>query len=365
MKILTAFSGDTTLYKGDNQMNIKPEISKVPISDVCQENAKLINTLYEINRETAKFYHNYLMSPDGKWAIDYLVDRGLTVQTINHFGLGASPDGWDLLIKHLKSKGFLIKDMLAANVIAKSQKGFYYDRFRHRIMFPVIDTNKNVVAFSGRKMPNDDSESGKYVNTSETPVYKKRENLFGMNFAKSVCEERIILVEGNMDVISLHQAGFRNTVAPMGTSLTSEQVSLLAKFTKEIILMFDSDEAGQKATQRASELIKNAGLSVKVVAIPKEMGKDPDEFIKKNGKERFEGLLQGAVSDMDYRFYVAAKGLNLDSDDGKLKFISRAVQILASVNDDLARDFYTGKCSDMYGISRETLTNKTIKMRFK
>ena len=256
----------------------------IPENGYDDSMSKLKNNIYEINRETAKFFHDYLMSPDGKWALDYLTQRGLSVKTIKHFGLGAAPDSWTALLDHLKSKGYSISDMLAANVIGKSQRGTYYDRFRKRVMFPVINVRGKVIAFSGRAMPGDDKAGAKYVNTADTPVYKKSENLFGMNFAKSFCDEQIILVEGNMDVISLHQAGFRNTVAALGTSFTNEQANLISRYTKEIILMLDADAAGQKAVRRASEILKNTGLEVRVVVVPE--GKDPDEYIVKRSSQR-------------------------------------------------------------------------------
>lgn len=258
---------------------------------------KLKNKIYDINRDTARFFHSFLMSEEGKWALDYLLGRGLTLKTIKHFGLGAAPDSWDMLIKHLKEKGYKEADMLAAGVVGKSQKGTLYDRFRKRVMFPIINIRGNIIAFSGRAMPGEDKQGGKYVNTSDTPVYKKSSNLFGMNFAKNVCSERVILVEGNMDVISLHQAGFTNAVAPLGTAFTMEQANLLARYTKEIVLTLDADAAGQKAIKRASELLENTGLKTRVVVIPD--GKDPDEFIKKNGPDRFRALLEGAVSDIE------------------------------------------------------------------
>jgi DNA primase len=218
---------------------------------------KLRNRIYDINRESAKFFHNHLMSEDGKWALQYLIGRGLTIKTIKQFGLGAAPDSWDALIKHLKEKGFTINEMIAANVIGKSQRGTYYDRFRKRVMFPIINIRGKVIAFSGRAMPGEDKMGGKYVNTSDTPVYKKSENLFGMNFAKNYCDERVILVEGNMDVISLHQAGFENAVAALGTSFTEEQAKLLSRYTKEIVLLMDSDEAGQKASRQHYDKVES------------------------------------------------------------------------------------------------------------
>lgn len=322
---------------------------------------RLKKKIYDINRDTARFFHSFLMSPGGKWALDYLTGRGLTVKTIKHFGLGAAPDSWDALIHHLKEKGYTESDMLAANVIGKSNRGGFYDRFRKRVMFPIINIRGNIVAFSGRAMPGEDKQGGKYVNTADTPVYKKSENLFGINFAKSVCSERVILVEGNMDVISLHQAGFENTVAPLGTAFTTEQANLLSRYTKEIVLMLDADAAGQKAVRRASGLLENTGLSVRVVVIPD--GKDPDEYIKKNGKERFAALLEGAVSDMEYKLLTAAKDIDLNSEDGRLKYLAAAAEIIAATDDIMTRDIYIGRLSEKYGVSRTALTTRVNELR--
>lgn len=322
---------------------------------------KLKNRIYDINRETAKFFHTHLMSDGGKWALSYLLGRGLTLKTIKQFGLGAAPDSWDSLINHLKEKGFTINEMLTANVIGKSQRGSFYDRFRKRVMFPIINIRGNVVGFSGRAMPGDDKAGGKYVNTSDTPVYKKSENLFGINYAKNNCAEQMILVEGNMDVISLHQAGFSNAVAPLGTAFTPEQVNLIARYTKEIVLMLDADAAGQKAIRRASQLLENSGLNVKVVVIPD--GKDPDEFIKNNGADRFKALLQGAVSDIEYKLLMAADGLLLDTDDGRLKYLNNAAQIISSTDDVMTRDIYIGRLCEKYGVSRTALTAKVDEYR--
>lgn len=322
---------------------------------------RLKKKIYDINRDTARFFHSFLMSPGGKWELDYLTGRGLTVKTIKHFGLGAAPDSWDALIHHLKEKGYTESDMLAANVIGKSNRGGIYDRFRKRVMFPIINIRGNIVAFSGRAMPGEDKQAGKYVNTADTPVYKKSENLFGINFAKSVCSERVILVEGNMDVISLHQAGFENTVAPLGTAFTTEQANLLSRYTKEIVLMLDADAAGQKAVRRASGLLENTGLSVRVVVIPD--GKDPDEYIKKNGKERFAALLEGAVSDMEYKLLTAAKDIDLNSEDGRLKYLAAAAEIIAATDDIMTRDIYIGRLSEKYGVSRTALTTRVNELR--
>lgn len=324
---------------------------------------RLKNTIYEINRESARFYHSFLMSEQGKWALDYLTGRGLTLQTIRHFGLGAAPDSWDALTHHLEAKGYTAADLLQANVIAQSARGGYYDRFRRRVMFPIINIRGNVVGFSGRAMPGEDQKGGKYVNTADTPVYKKSENLFGMNFAKAGCADRLILVEGNMDVISLHQAGFTNAVAALGTSFTAEQAKLISRYTKEIVLTMDADAAGQKAVRRAGEILKDTGLEVRVVVVPD--GKDPDEFIRKQGAGRFAALIEGAVNEIEYRLLGLAGEINTESDDGRLQYLSRAAEILADTPDEITRDLYIGRLCGQFGVSRTALENRVRELRRK
>lgn len=333
----------------------------LPDSGYDDSITRLKNRIYDINRETGRFFHSCLLSDDGKWAREYLLGRGLTPATIKRFGLGAAPDSWDCLINYLKSKGYTIEEMIAANVIGKSNRGSYYDRFRKRVMFPIINIRGNVVGFSGRAMPGEDKQGGKYVNTSDTPVYKKSINLFGINLAKNHCSESMILVEGNMDVISLHQAGFPNTVAPLGTAFTEEQANLLARYTKEVILTMDADAAGQKAIKRAAEILEKTGLKTRVIVIPD--GKDPDEFIKKNGPDRFRGLIEGAVSDVEYKLLMAAKDIDLEADDGKLKYLSVAAEIIAGQSDIMTRDIYIGRLSDKYGVSRTALETKVKELR--
>ncbi len=335
----------------------------LPDSGYDDSMQRLKNRIYDINRESAKFFHSCLMSDDGKWVREYLLARGLTLSTIKHFGLGAAPDSWDALLKHLKSKGYTIEEMVTANVIAKSQRGTYYDRFRNRVMFPIINIRGNVVGFSGRAKVGEEKKAGKYINTADTPVYKKSVNLFGINYAKNYCSERIILVEGNMDVISLHQAGFQNTVAPLGTAFTEEQANILARYTKEIILTMDADEAGQKAIRRASGMLEKTGLKVRVIVIPE--GKDPDDYIRDKGADRFRALIEGAVSDIEYKLLTVAKGIDLDADDGKLKYLNAAAEIIAEENDVVTRDIYIGRLSKKYGVSRTALETKIGDLRKK
>ncbi len=322
---------------------------------------KLKQTILEINRETARYYHNYLMSENGKWAFDYLVGRGLTRSTIVKFGLGCAPDSWDALFKHLSSKGYTVGDMLQANVISKSQRGSYFDRFRNRVMFPIINLRGNVIAFSGRAKPGDEKASAKYVNTSDTPVYKKSENLFAFNYAKNNCADRIILVEGNMDVISLHQAGFTNTVAALGTSFTIEQAKLLCRYTKEIVVLFDSDSAGQNAVKKALATLKDSGMNIRVLVLPE--GKDPDEFIKKNSPEKLRVLLDGSESDIDYKLRIASYDFDVNTNDGKLNYLKTAAAILADTDDELTVDLYSGKLAETFGFSKNSVESAVKKIR--
>lgn len=322
---------------------------------------RLKNTIYEINKEAARFYHSYLLSEKGKRVLEYYTGRGLTLNTIKHFGLGAAPDEWDGLLKHLKAKGYSINDMLQAKVISKSQRGTYYDFFRNRAMFPIINIRGKVIGFSGRALPWDDKAGGKYVNTSDTLVFKKSENLFGMNFAKNHCDEKVILVEGNMDVISLHQAGFENTVAALGTSFTADQARLISKYTKEIVLTLDADAAGQNAVKKAGNILADTGLRVSVVVLPD--AKDPDEYIKKFGRDRFDALLKGAASEMEYKLLTAVKDIDVNSDEGKLKYLSRAAQIIAESNDVMTRDLYIGRLSQKYNVSKTAIEAKVNELR--
>jgi len=325
----------------------------IPESGYDNSMQELKTRILDINRETARFYYSYLMSPGGKWALDYLHGRGLTDATIKRFGLGAAPDNWDMLIKHLKSKGFSIPDMLQANVISQSSRGSYFDRFRNRVMFPIFNLRGNVIAFSGRARPDDPKATGKYVNTQDTPVYKKSQHLFALNFAKNDCADRIILVEGNMDVISLHQAGFPNTVAALGTAFGAEQVKLLSRYTKEVVITMDADEAGQKAVLRTINELKDSGMSIRVLVIPD--GKDPDEYIRKNGAAKFKMLLDKTVSDIEYKLLVSSKNIDVSSDNGRLQYLKKAAENLATVRDRLTVDLYAGRLAEKYGVSKTAL----------
>ena len=320
----------------------------------------LKNTIYEINRETARFYYSNLSKPAGKWAMDYYLSRGLTPATIKSFGLGVALSEWDSLVKHLRSKGFSPEDMVQADVAVKSSKGTYFDRFRDRSMFPVINVRGNVIAFSGRRRT-EDKTVAKYVNTKDTLVYNKSQNLFALNLAKANCSEQMILVEGNFDAVSLHQAGFKNTVAPLGTAFTKEQALLMSRYTKEVIICFDSDLAGEAAIDKAFNTLSGTGLSVKVLRLP--VGKDPDEFLKSNKPSEFQKLIDTAVPETSYKLLKAADSIDSDSQEAKIKYLNNAVEILSKNNDPIAVDYYLSKLSKDYDVSKEALKTKIAQIK--
>ena len=324
--------------------------------------AKLRRRIYEANREAARFYHETLFTDKGKKQLDYLLGRGVSPKMIKHFGLGAAPDDWHSLEEHLKSKGFKWEELVAANLVRNSEKNgkrYYYDAFRAKVMYPVIDIRGNVVAFGGRVL--DDSKP-KYINTSDTLVYKKSNELFALNFAKNGNNRKLILCEGYMDVIALHQAGYENAVAGLGTALTPEHVSLISRYADEVALCYDSDEAGQKAVRAAMTLFSKTGVKVKVIRL--EGGKDPDEIIKKYGKERFERLLNKADNDTEYKLSKLREKYIVETDDGKLSFLREAVKILAFC-DSIERDVYAMRLSDELNVGKDAIIQQINEARRK
>ncbi len=322
---------------------------------------RLRKTIYEINRESARFFNSYLNSPEGKIGYDYIKSRRITDATIKRFGLGYAPAEWDKLTKRLRSLGFNYEDMVTAGVTVKTKSGSFVDRFRNRMVFPLVDLRGNVLAFSCRKIDPEDY-GGKYVNTNDTPVYKKSHNVFALNLAKNSGEDFFILCEGSMDVVMLQQAGFKNAVAAWGTAFTPEQAHLLKKYTNKIVLTLDADEAGQKATDRAIGILNAEGMDVKVVRIPN--GKDPDEFIKQYGKDgydRFKALIEGAGNDVEYRLFKAMQNKDLNTAEGKAEFLTEAAAVLAQLNSSIERDIYASKLSEMYEVSKDAIMREVSK----
>ncbi len=319
----------------------------LPAEGLDDNMSKLRARLYEANREAARFFYKNLTAAEGKVALDYLLGRGLTPSTIKHFGLGYAPDSWDLLISHMKSKGFSASELQMADLAVKNKSGSSYDKFRNRIIFPIIDLRGNVIGFGGRAM---DDSSAKYINTSDTIIFKKSYHLFALNFAKNSKERVLILAEGYMDVIALHQAGFTNAVATLGTSLTKEQASLLSRYADEIVIAYDADEAGQKATARAMGILAGNPVKVKVLTLPG--AKDPDEYIKKKGADSFRKLLEGSKNDIEYKMQKLKEGFNLDALDGRVSYLKEAVKILADTADPIEQDVYASKLSQELNVDK-------------
>ncbi len=307
--------------------------------------------ILELNRETARFYHKCLLSPAGKEGLAYLKGRQLSEKTITTYGLGFAPMGWDNLINHLRSKGFTMDEMIAAAVVARSDRGGrvrFYDQFRNRVMFPIIDLRGNVIAFGGRVM--DDSKP-KYLNSADTPVFKKSRNLFSLNLAKTQVQDRkLILAEGYMDVISIYQAGFHNVIATLGTALTEEQARLISQYAEQVIISYDSDVAGQRASERAITLLSQAGVATRVLAM--SGAKDPDEYIKKFGPTRFKLLLEGANNPVEFELFKVKKTLDMNTEDGKLTYLRQSVSALARLSNPFEREIYAGKIAEETGVSK-------------
>lgn len=312
--------------------------------------AKKRTAVLAANRAAAKFFHSQLFTDRGRHALNYFLDRGLTMETIRHFGLGFAPDDWRALKNHLNEQGFDDILLESANLLRRSDKNgkvSYYDNFRNRVMFPIIDPRGNVIAFGGRVL--DDSKP-KYINTSDTLVYKKSNGVFALNFAKNGNDGKLIIAEGYMDVIALHQAGFTNAVACLGTALTKEQANLLSRYADEIILSYDADEAGQKATARALGIFGTTGMEIKVLRLTG--GKDPDEIIKKYGAQRFRDIINGAANDTEYRLIRARQGIDLSTDDGKVKYLSAATEVLAGIPSPVEVDVYASRLANELGVDK-------------
>ena len=330
--------------------------------EIDDSQTKLKNRIYEINRETARFFHAALMSENGKIAQNYIVERGLDKKTVTRFGLGFAPDSWDSLIKHLRKKGFSDAEMAAASVATRTRNGNFIDFFRNRLMFPIIDLRGNVIAFGGRKLSKEDT-GPKYINSPETLVYSKNRNLYALNYAKTSQysdtlskngkERSFILCEGYMDVISLHQAGFDNAVAPLGTALTENQVRIMAKYVPEVIIATDSDEAGQKAAKRSFSLLDSAGISAKIIKI--QGAKDPDEYIKKYGSKRFEMLLTSSISAVENELDAILKKYDTDTDSGKVQALKDASKVLAGISNAIEREVYVSRISNKLSVSSQAV----------
>lgn len=335
---------------------------QVPETDYDNSLSKLKGRILEINREAARFYHGCLVGEGGREGLSYLRSRGLTDHTIRHFGLGYAPPSRFALTDHLTKLGYSKEEQVQANVAFVSRNGSrLVDRFAGRVMFPIIDLRGNVIAFGGRILTD---EKPKYLNTADTLVFKKSSNLFAMNFAKNCKDDRLLLVEGYMDVIALHQAGFSNAVATLGTALTQEQAQLMSRYVSEVVVSYDADEAGQRAAQRAIHFLRNCGVNVKVLVVPD--GKDPDEYIRSHGEQgaiRFRQMLENSDNDVQYQLSKLKSRYNLREPAGQVAYLNGAAEILAELDNPMERDVYAGRLAQEMNIDRTAIQLQINKLR--
>ena len=331
----------------------------VPEDDGPQDGAdRLRRRVLELNRDAARWYYDLLCSPEGAAVQAYLDKRRIRRGIAVRFGMGASPDRWDGLLTAMTRRGYTKEELLAAGLVVNGRNGRLYDKFRNRLMLPVIDTRGDVVGFGSRVI---DNSEPKYMNTTETITYSKRRILYGLNLAKKTKRPNIILCEGNLDVVTLHQAGFDNAVASMGTALTVEQTRLLSRFTKELVLCYDNDNAGQLATQRALELLNNSEFSVKVLKLPNRMAdgkptkQDADDFIKNYGPAAFENLLSGSENGVEFRMTQIAARYDLTSDEGRIGYAGEIAEELCRLENAVERDVYTNRAAQTAGLSPEAM----------
>lgn len=331
----------------------------VPENEADQGLAKAKGRILEINREAARFFHTQLLGEPGTPGREYLLGRGLTPQTIRHFGLGYAPDSRFALVNTLSAKGYTPEELLQANVAVRASTGRVIDRFFARVMYPIIDLRGNVIAFGGRTLGD---FKPKYLNTSDTLVFHKSTGLFAMNFAKNNAKDGLILAEGYMDVIALHQAGFENAIATLGTALTTEQARLLARYTGEVYLCYDSDEAGQKASARAIPILRSVGLTVRVLNL--SAGKDPDEFIRSYGEQgpaRFRQLMESSGNDVEYRLQKLRAKHNVQTTDGKVAYLTSAAELLSTLDSRMEQEIYAGRLAEEIGIERASILQQVEK----
>ena len=321
--------------------------------------------ILELNKLAAQFYYAQLSAPQGAAVAEYIGKRRISKKFANRFGLGAAPDAWDSLIRAMGEKGFDKRELLDAGLAVAGKNGGVYDKFRNRLMLPVIDLRGDVIGFTSRVM---DGSAPKYLNTPETAIFKKRSILYGINYAKNTKRENMILVEGNIDVITLHQAGFDNVVATMGTALTEEHARLLSRYTKELVLCYDNDDAGKDATQRAIGILKNADFSVKVLQLPRRRNEegelvkqDADDFIKYQGAAAFEKLLTGSSNQVEYRLEVIQNKYNLAADDQRAAFLKEAAGMIATLSSPVEREIYGNRAAQAAGVSGETMAAEVEK----
>ena len=372
-------SADKQIYKcfgcgkGGGAINFVMELDNLPFRDAVAVLAKRAGLevpdsgysagakerrekLLAINKQAARTFHQWLYAPEGAEGLAYLQRRGLSRRTLTSFGLGFAPNRWDALIQALGQQGYDKRDLLDAGLAVSNQDGRIYDRFRNRVMFPIIDIRGEVIGFGGRVM---DDSTPKYLNSPDTPVYNKSRNVFALNIAKKSKAGRVILTEGYMDTISLHQAGFDSAVASLGTSLTAEHAQLLSRYFPEAIISYDGDGAGIAAAQRAIPLLEKAGLKVRVLRVTG--AKDPDEFIKSYGRDAFARLLDQSENQVDYRLDQLRAQYNLEDDAQRVAFLQDAAQLLSTLPSPVEREIYGGHAAQAAGVSPEVMAQEVKK----
>ena len=339
IEFLAKRAGIAVIRENENDYREKSGISK--------------DRLLKINVDAAKFFHRMLFAddPKSKDALAYFTEkRGLSLATIKHFGLGFAPDSFDALQKYMYQKGYTREELFEGFLASKSEKGHYFDSFRNRVMFPIIDVTGNVIAFGGRVM--DDSKP-KYKNTMDTPVFKKSRNLFALNFARQAATDSLILCEGYMDVIALHAAGFTNAVATLGTAITSEQARLMSRYAKKVIISYDADEAGQKAAQRAIKMLEEVGLDVGVIKVPG--AKDPDEYIKAYGKEKFAEVISGSKSKFEYNMDTVLSRYDVNLPQDKINALAEIEKLISLVYSKAEQDIYIQEVAEKFGVEKKNV----------
>ena len=333
---------------------------EVPEDEQYQSRYRQQERLWALMKEAARFFHAQLYSPAGAEGLAYAQKRGMPKATLTTFGIGFAPNTWSDLTDAMKKKGYTDQELIDAGLV--SQKGNrIFDRFRNRLMFPIIDVRGNIIGFGGRVM---DDSTPKYLNSPETLIFNKRKNLFGLNLAKKSKLGYLILVEGYMDAIALHQYGFDCAVASLGTSLTEEHAVLLSRYTEQVVLIYDGDEAGQRATRRAIPMLEKAGIGVKVLKM--RDAKDPDEYLKKFGADKFKLLLEESSNRVEYQLNAIAKKYDLRVDDQRIKFIQEAAELICTLGSPVQREVYGGRAAEAAFISMEAMkleVNKAFKRR--
>ena len=365
-------------HKGGGAINFQMEIEGLSYPDAVRALAKRVGLevpddeqyqsryrqqerLWALHKEAARFFHSQLYAPIGGEALNYALGRGMSRSILTAFGVGYAPDSWDSMVKAMRAKGYTDEELKESGLVTVSQKtNGLLDRFRDRLMFPIIDVRGNVIGFGGRTIKGGD-DVAKYLNSPETIIFNKRKNLFGMNLAKKTKQGSLILVEGNIDVVALHQYGFDNAVASLGTSLTEEQATLMSKYVESVILIYDGDNAGQNATKRAIPILEKAGLQVKVLQL--QDAKDPDEFLKKFGADRFKLLLEGSANRVEYQLNAILRKYDLKEDEQRVKYLQESAELISTLGSAVQQEVYAGRVAEVAKISLDTMQREIEKAR--